>query len=408
MVYFPGTEYRTHTSCMTEDQKYQGALYKPKKQKSNHTELQASAPEPEPNMMQHAYVEDVTEGYEAYREYEIHSDDDDNKSTGDMPPEAPTPPPAVDNVNVFDFYIGEATPNASNFNLQSRSNSVQMSESTQIVRYDEDANGYVDQSGYMVDDEDLVHYGTGPVPQAIHFETPAPKERSRTKSGEVKQKDKKRKLLHVETNSASSIDHGLGDEIMTDAPPELHSGLTGGLNRMMRPSQFPPSPDYSGDAGDNSPVSPIKKSKHAKPSKPSRKESFGNNLKALISGSSKTSTKVSKKRKHSTERKETKRRHHKSDAEKEPKLIEFRPQSADKDAEGQMILFKPRSELFLSMCTKGPESERGYSMNKALKRFHRERTSTGNSLGKGTEEKELWRSLRMRRNDRGEIVLFSI
>jgi cell growth-regulating nucleolar protein len=128
-----------------------------------------------------------------------------------------------------------------------------------------------------------------------------------------------------------------------------------------------------------------------------------------MSGTSKTTTKVSKKRKHSSERKEKKKRHHKSDAEKESKLIEYRPQSADgKDADGQLVVFKPRSELFLGMCTKGPDSERGYSMNKALKRFHRERTSSSSSLGKVMEEKELWRSLRMRRNDRGEIVLFSV
>ncbi|KAJ5903933.1 hypothetical protein N7504_006316 [Penicillium tannophilum] len=34
MVHFYGTEYRAHTSCMTEDQKYQGALYKEKPAKN--------------------------------------------------------------------------------------------------------------------------------------------------------------------------------------------------------------------------------------------------------------------------------------------------------------------------------------------------------------------------------------
>ena len=47
-------------------------------------------------------------------------------------------------------------------------------------------------------------------------------------------------------------------------------------------------------------------------------------------------------------------------------------------------------------------------MNKALKRFHRERSQSENCLGKSKEEKELFRSLRMRRNERGEIVLFSL
>jgi cell growth-regulating nucleolar protein len=47
-------------------------------------------------------------------------------------------------------------------------------------------------------------------------------------------------------------------------------------------------------------------------------------------------------------------------------------------------------------------------MNKALKRYHRERTASGDGLGKLTEEKELWRSLRLRKNERGEIVLFCV
>lgn len=386
---------------MTEEQKYQGALYKPKKQKSSHPEpAPAVAAPPETKKMQRAYVEDITEEYEAYRDYEIHDSDDDNKSAADLPPEAPTPPPAVDaSVNVFDFLVA-ATPNASNLNLPK-------SDETRIVRFEKETT-LEDPTGYMVDDDDMVRYGTEPIPR--YYETPAPKaERKKIKDGE--KKDKKRKRLHIETNSPLAIDNGPGDAEMTDAPPpELHSGLTGGLNRMMRPAQFPPSPDYSGgDGGEHSPASPIKKSKHHKSSKPSRTESFGSNLKALMSGTSKTTTKVSKKRKHSSESKEKKKRHHTSDADKAPKLIEYRPQTADgKENDGQLVVFKPRSELFLGMCTKGPESERGYSMNKALKRFHRERTGSESSLGKVGEEKELWRSLRMRRNDRGEIVLFSV
>ena len=73
-----------------------------------------------------------------------------------------------------------------------------------------------------------------------------------------------------------------------------------------------------------------------------------------------------------------------------------------------MVIFKPRADLFLSFVNKGPDSERGCSMNKALKRFHRERSASGTSLGKPVEEKELWRSLRLRKNERGEIVLFCV
>lgn len=399
---------------MTEDQKYQGSTYKPKYQKQNMNG--AGAATGTNNMSHHAYVEDVTEGYEAYQDYEIReSDGDDGRSAADLP-EAPTPPPALDgdaNLNVFDFLV-EATPNASHVDLpQTRNLRPEILQTRQLVRFERDENDFVDPTGYMVDDEHMVQYGAGPVPKT-QFQTPLPKsERKKSKDSELK-KDKKRKRLHIETPGPLAIE-GPDDHDMTDAPPVLHSGLTGGIDRLMRPSQFPPSPDYSGgDGGENSPIatSPIKKSKHAK-SKPSRADSSG--LKAFIAGTSKN--KPSKKRKQSSDRKEKKKKsrhhhhhHHRSDGEKAPKLIEYRPQSSDnKEGEsGPMILYKPRSDLFLSLCNKGPDSERGCSMNKALKRFHRQRSQSSDTLDKSTEEKELWRSLRMRRNERGEIVLFSL
>ncbi|KAL7628846.1 hypothetical protein AAE478_000361 [Parahypoxylon ruwenzoriense] len=362
-------------------------------------------------MSRNAYVEDVTEEYEAYK-YQVHDED----KVAHLPPEAPTPPPAVQddaNVNVFDFLVDQ-TPTTSSVGLRYFNPPMQSGGGRQLIRFDQDVDDYVDPTGYMVDDEAMIQYGADPVPTG-EFETPAPKtQRRKTKDGERElKKDKKRKRLHIETPGPLAVEATPGDQIMTDAPPVLHSGLTGGLNRLMRPPQFPPSPDYSGgDARENSPVSPLKKTKHAKASKSSRPDNaHSGGLKAFLSGSK---SKVSKKRKHSSSEKEKKekksRHHHRSSSEKAPKLIEYRPKSGDeKDAEsGQMILYRPRSDLFLSYCNKGPESERGCSVNKALKKYHRERSSSGTSLGKVTEEKELWRSLRMRRNERGEIVLFSI
>ncbi len=60
----------------------------------------------------------------------------------------------------------------------------------------------------------------------------------------------------------------------------------------------------------------------------------------------------------------------------------------------------------MSFVNKGPESDKGCSMNKVLKRYHRQRSANGGSSGKGDEEKELWRTLRLKKNDRGEIVVF--
>ena len=70
-----------------------------------------------------------------------------------------------------------------------------------------------------------------------------------------------------------------------------------------------------------------------------------------------------------------------------------------------MITYSTRADLFLSFITKGPDSERGCSINKVLKRYHRERDVRGGDA-KEEEDKELWKSLRLRRNSHGEIVLF--
>lgn len=410
MVHFPGTQYRSHTvcvtdridytglvlvcpaapaslltlppqSCMTEEQKYHGALYKNKKVKPNPTTPEA--PKATMATMTHlAYVEDVPEDY---MDYQI---DDDGKTVASALPHAPTPPPADDaKVDVFDFLVAGATPNASNLKLP-QDDALKEGDSTSLVRYDYEANAYVDPTGYEADDKkSMVQYGTGPVP--VH--TPANKsERRKSKEGaKDANKDKKRKRLHV--------------DVPMDEPPVLHSGLTGGLNRLMsRPSVFPPSPEYSADAAET-PASPLKKSK-SKHSK-HRGEGIGNNLMSML-----TSKPKKKKSSSSKKHREHREHRHKSDGEKGPKLIEYRPGSKDSKSgdASQMVVYKPRADLLLSLVNKGPDSERGCSMNKALKRFHRERSASGNSLGKPMEEKELWRSLRLRKNDRGEIVLFSI
>ncbi|KAL0939127.1 LYAR-type C2HC zinc finger [Colletotrichum truncatum] len=396
MVYFPGTEYRSHTSCMSEAQKYQGALYK---EKNNNNKKNNKANNVQPHnvplpghdaMAQPAYVEDVPEDvFETY-EYQGGGSDDGN-SPADLLPEAPTPPSANEgHVNVFDFLDASATPNASTLQLGNR----ESNEETQLVRYE--ASAYLDDSGAMVDEDPaaLVQYGTGAIP-LDPYETPVPKHERRRKDGSEK-KDKKRKRLHVDT-----------DQMMVDAPPTLaHSGLTGGLNRMMRPV-FPPSPDFSGGDADPSPTSPLKKTKHSKHKK--SEGGIGNNLLALMNINTSSKTKTKKRKVSSSTKKHSSHRHR--DGEKAPKLIEYRPGSRDSkkdDGEGnQMVVYRPRADLFLSFVNKGPESERGCSMNKALKRFHRERSSSEDSLNKLMEEKELWRSLRMRRNERGEIVLFT-
>ncbi|KAI2635342.1 hypothetical protein GGS21DRAFT_515380 [Xylaria nigripes] len=400
MVYFPGLEYRSHTSCMTEEQKYQGALYKPKKQKPTKEEPKDSkdSKDSKDTMAHRAYVEDAVE-------YEIHeSGTEGGNSSFHLPPEVPMPPPAVPDdvdINVFDYLL-DPTPAASNVNLPLPQNSTELQNGRQVVKFGEDGNNEVDESGYMVDDGAMRQYDTV-------YETPVPKSRKKKSKGPDREmKDKKRKRQHAEASPGAP--ESRTDEVMTDAPPVQHTGLTAEVNRMMRPSQFPPSPDYSGgDAGEISPASPSKKKKQTKSPKSSL-DSLSSGIMAYMTGTSKK--KISKKLKNPTERKEKKRRTNEqaSSDKKAPKLIEYRVKSGEEKADesGALVIYRPRSDLFLSLCDKGPESGRGCSVNKALKRFHRERTSSGKCLSKGMEEKELWRSLRMRRNERGEIVLFSL
>ncbi|OAA78185.1 Zinc finger domain-containing protein, C2H2, LYAR-type [Akanthomyces lecanii RCEF 1005] len=384
MVHFPGVQYRSHTSCMTEDQKYQGALYKDKSKKNNNnnqSQPQASASKHDSNpqpakkskMMAHqSYVQDVPDEshFATWADYEGQTEDE--RSPVEHLPEAPTPPPAVQDqrFSVFDFLVGSGhTPNASHVDL-ARDMPAE-GDSTTLVRYEHDSDKH------LVDTEPLIAYGSGPVPTDAYV-TPGPKtERRRSKDGE--KKDKKRKRLHIEV---------AGDEEMTDAPPVLHSGLTGNLKSLMR---FPPSPDYSGDAAEATPASPLKKSKHAK---------HGKSILDMIKGGSKKSKKSSKDK--------DKKRHRGSKSPKSPKKLEFNKDAAKAGSEGQMILFKPRADVFLGFVNKGPESDRGCSMNKALKRYHRERKESGANVSKVKDEKELWRSLRLRKNERGEIVVFAL
>ena len=367
---------------MTEDQKYQGALYKekPKKnqnQNTTHNQTQPASKDKPAKMLAHqSYVEDAREDTNSVPWGNYEGQTEDEKSPVEPLPEAPTPPAAAEtHVNVFDYLVATGqTPNASSTNLPKDATSG-------TERYSLNAQDYLIND----DIEPMYQYGSGPIP-TDSFVTPGAKNR-KSKDGE--KKDKKRKRLHVDPP---------GDQVMTDAPPVLHSGLTGGLKSMMRPV-FPPSPEYSGgDAGDASPASPLKKTKHSKHSKSGH--GVSNSIFDMITGGSKKSKK-SKKDKRARRRRERE--------EKETKMIEYRPSSKDgktDEQEGQIILFKPRAELFLGFVK--PESDRGCSVNKALKRYHRQRKASGASSSKGRDEKELWRSLRLRRNDRGEIVLFSL
>lgn len=311
---------------------------------------------------------------------------------------------------MFDFLVDNETPNASRLDLAAPEAMAMIEDAPEEPKGRELTRVRFEQTNESL--SDLIEYGNGPVPSAA-FETPAPKadrerrkERKERDPERTEKKDKKRKRLHVDTHDLNPR----VDEIMTDAPPVLHSGLTGGLGRLLsRPSVFPPSPDYSGDAGEPSPGSPLKKTKHSK-----RGRSISNNLMSLIKdplGSSREHSREQS-REHSGERPRRKHRKHREESERPSRrMIEYVPTSDGavqpaEEQQNQMVVYQPRAEMLLSFITKGPDSERGLSMNKALKRYHRERNAQGVSLPRAEEEKELWKSLRMKKNEFGEIVLF--
>ena len=372
------------------------------------------------------------------------------------PPEAPSPPSALppsnqDPVNVFDFLVNEDTPNASRISLPGPKQPMKMKahappifeaarQASLEAGVDNDAASQIHDPGYEANG---YTYGTAPIAakprleRVESFVTPAPPraqklsqhDSSTLRITEKKSTDKKRKRQQVEeldlTHARPSSQET--DEVMTDAPPLLHTGLTGGLHRLLSKSRFPPSPEYSGnDNEDRSEyedgiLSPVKtRSGSTHHSRTASQHTHHHRRKKASTALSRTG-KVSHTSSRRTSDESRPRKHHRSHRHPQPdddhhpttskrtghkpRLIEPAP------SEGPNSLVRydraPRAALFLSFVTKGPESESGCSLNKALKRYHRER---GETLGaaKQEEEKELWKSLRLKRNERGEVVLSGV
>ncbi|KAF1929516.1 uncharacterized protein M421DRAFT_60279 [Didymella exigua CBS 183.55] len=457
MVHFPGTSYRTHTACITEDQKYQGKLYKEKKPKgqqqrnnnnsnnnNNNNNSQALTPH-------NAYVQDAAE--------------DNAVALVDAPPRAPTPPPAAHSlgyheqaalpaVNVFDFLDNCETPSAQ----RTESRMIEDSAPPAYNQNETPLPAIADVMSFQLpDDASFVQtgyaYGDEPVrPSNERFDsytTPAPKSKKSKKDKDLettsKKSERKRKRSPAELDLSAAK-----DTLMEDAPPVLHSGLTGGLTRLLARPEFPPSPDDSGDFA-NSPLSPMKRAKQGtskalmraqreweaqqhkekkaeikverakgdKKEKKDKKEKERGREKERKASTALVKIRPKKKKDGSAQI--TRRRQYDSSAspaprDRKPKAIEYsRSNSSSPAPDGNnQLMLRPeagelalpvstRAELFMSFVNKGPDSDRGVSVHKALKRYHRERHG---ALHKADAEKELWKDMRMKRNDRGEIVLF--
>ena len=396
---------------MSEDQKYKGALYKEKPAKQAKKSVKIS--EPTSKTPRKAYIEDAPD-----------EDTGNAVSIVNAPPAAPSPPPAVppaqdQPINVFDFLVAGDTPNASKTSLEVTKESVKIVEQSSSVISKGKRN-----AGLGIDDDAYEKYGftygTEPVPVAkenvkVEYFTPAPKSAHMYKpsvdslytleDSERRSTDKKRKRVQAEElEVAAGRRHTHEtDHIMADAPPAiLHSGLTGGLGRLLTGSKFEPRSEFSN--GGRDPSSPVTRT--IKP--PVKEKDRGRKTGSVL-------VRVRKRRSSDESRPRKQRRsHHESDRHSQHshhdrpkrKAIEYHTQPHTDNSQQQLVLFKTRAELFTSFVTKGPDSEQGYSLHKALKRYHRERGEEGLGLEKGDEEKELFKALRLKRNDRGEIVVF--
>ena len=409
----------SNQSCISEAQKYQGALYKEKPGKAKKA---VTISESTPRPARRAYVEDAPD-----------QDLENSIVLVEAPPAAPTPPSALlaNPVNVFDFLVTENNPNASWVSLGGSNEQMRMVDHAPSVfepgrQLLEPAT--TDDQMHDDYDHDGFSYGAAPVPAAnpTSYQTPAPKlrlqngshnpvyELSADSTSRSTDKKRKRQVEELDLTQARRPSQDL-DEDMPDAssaePPILHSGLTGGLNRLLSKPHFPPSPSYSG--GDANPpiihtITPVKRTRSvsAKEKEKSRGRATSSSALVRVRKIRRTSDE-SRPRKHHRSHGHGQDDHVSENPKKLLKSIEYPSQSTNgqEDSQNQLVVYRARAELFMSFITKGPESESGCSLNKALKRYHRERGERGLGLGKADEEKELWKSLRLRRNDRGEIVL---
>lgn len=450
---------------MSEAQKYQGRLYKDKekpKGPQHQQQQQRQAHQTPSNAMnetavvpRQAYVEDEDEGGMT----------SGTVAVVDAPPKAPSPPPAMTeempDVNVFDFLVTEDTPDPSRLAL------TQQAHEAQHLRHPHDhhyaSQGYtygdapLEPSFYRYDSVPNLHYAQQSGAGAGYL-TPAPRrersERTTHKQQRSEPSDKKRKRHQLE---------GLGidmsrvhrqqqqDHDMTDAPA-LHSGLTGGLSRLLTKAQ-----DLGvGSKGKaSSPLTPLKRnrredrdrqlvlegkgSQRTKGEPSSRQENGTSGDKTRRGGEQETRGRDShretnghdesrRKTRHRDEQDQSSRRNRRErdesqssaseDEKPRQKRITFRDPSIEQDTpnnQRQLIPYPSNpAELFMSFVSKGPESERGMSVNKMLKRYHRERDDRRDERREREEkresaradDKELWKSLRCKINDRGEVVLF--
>lgn len=496
---------------MTEEQKYQGALYKEKQNKSQKNNANQKKNNP-PQKPQQTNGERAPNG--------------NASNSAPIPPPAPSPPlaprdkPAQSteetsekkDVNVFDYLVKDESPNASRISLEDKPKEQMkmvpgapsvFEPSKALARLDTDVEDEEKQYDVAYE-ENGFSYGADPIKPSLYkyesnismdFTTPASKKKKdkKNKTEEKSAKsDKKRKRGHPDEQDSQEAKSQDSDTPMVDTPwstannagtPVLkHSGLTGGLDRMMRNERVP-SPDYEGSSENENQDGRRRYNDRQSPSKRTRRAENGlgismkdgaNKTMSMFGGStvsdqsgsvaepsqalqkvrrgssddesgkkSKKSSSSSTSKHNDTETRKSKRKisgsHSHTDARPSRRLKATESRDSDRSDEDnrKVIIYRrnnheltdeeiqrQKAAYFLSLVNKGPESERGCSINKTLKRYHRDcpyvsedderesetrgrrRSRHSSRDRKYEEEKDLWRALRLKRNDRGEIVVF--
>ncbi|KHJ34317.1 putative zinc finger c2h2 lyar-type protein [Erysiphe necator] len=363
MTNFENNDYRAHTSCISEQQKYEGALYRPGKNKSERSNdsIKISTI---PNSKKTMHIGSTSKSASA--------------------------------MNVFDFLDIDQT------SLLSDPEHLKGGLKYLDKGQTKSPHIFREISGNKAKIND---HQASAVIKSPKLDQKIEQYRDKTDCGDILN-GTKRKRLHLEPRSPALCDQ---NKIKENANAViLHTQLTGDLTRLMRhPSSFPLSPEFPGE-NSHGPAK-ISPTPSAQPTKTKgtkkRKETFsiGSGVKAFITAKP-LPTKLPE-------------RHPSKSTKPQPLLLEDHPKmkrrtikeaTSEKDNES-LVVYQPRSkqaQLLFGLIDKGLESPRGVSMSKALKKFHRERELLGLGAGKVTNEKELLKNLRVRRNERGELVLF--
>lgn len=393
---FHNGDHKSHTSCISEAQKYQGHLYKGDK-KSKGQQQNKQAVVPHKAHVDHGANGDATSGTIA---------------VVDVPPRAPTPPPPGEGlppgVNVFDFLVSNETPTAAKLALPAPNGDSRPKLSNGTDQHYASHGYSYGETPLQPTFERYDSYASLPAAGSTEVSqnhvTPGPK---RDRADKPKS-DKKRKRTAVENLDIARVKQAEDEEMADAGAPVLHSGLTGGLNRLLSAEDF-----SDNDRAAPSPLSPKKRSKKDKSSEGSRKVS-SSTIKTTStrhqdndedSDRGRDSTHRHRKHRHHRHQDSPSSSDHERHSRKHLKAIDYRATSGSVEprADNQVVAYKSPAELFLSFVNKGPDSERGLSINKALKRYHRETDVRGE---RDDSDKELFKQLRVRRNDRGEFVLF--